>query len=271
MIFLSLLGCAHRPPSDGAAPSTRVAVALEAWSSHAPESVDWDAAGFSNDEWYVSFVKGQLVVDHNPPEQGDALPFTVDRRGEADLGGERHVLAVEGGYLVGFNAGEFGGGAWWFSADGARRKKLTLRASDPIADYVPENVHGFAHLDHDVLVFEGLTHGGGNWGRVVRLHRGSDAEWYPSVFAELSACPHAVVTESASNWLFATTSGIWRLDAQAHALPVWQPVGSHLYYPNTIVRDRSGVVYMGMRAFVVMLTPRGTMDYVVRVLAPPRT
>ena len=23
------------------------------------------------------------------------------------------MLVVEGGYLVGFNAGEFGGGAWW--------------------------------------------------------------------------------------------------------------------------------------------------------------
>ena len=146
-----------------------------------------------------------------------------------------------------------------------------MRATDSLADYVPENVHGFVRLGQDVLVLEGLTHMGGDWGRAVRLRRGSDGDWHPSVFAELSACPHAVVPESASSWLLAMTSGIWRLDAQARARPVWQPVGGHLYYPNTIVRDGNGVVYMGMRAFVVTLTPRGTTDYVVRVLAPPST
>jgi hypothetical protein len=75
--------------------------------------------------------------------------------------------------------------------------------------------------------------------------------------------------ESRSTWLLATTSGIWRFDAQARQSPVWQPPGGHLYYPNSIVRDSAGVIYMGMRNMVVRVIPQGTGGYSVRVLVPP--
>jgi len=69
--------------------------------------------------------------------------------------------------------------------------------------------------------------------------------------------------------VLATTSGIWRFDAKARQEPVWQPPGGHLYYPNSIVRDSSGVIYMGMRNMVVKMTPQATRAYSVRVLLPP--
>jgi hypothetical protein len=194
----------------------------------------------------------------------------MQKPGETDLTGRRYVVAVDGGFLVGFNAGEFGGGAWWFSADGTRHRKLTLRReTTSIDDYVAENVHGFAVVGKDVLAFEGLTHGGLNAGQIVRLSRASDGTWDASLFSNLPACPHAILQESGTRWLLATTQGIWRVHADARIEPVWQVPGGHLYYPNSLVRDRVGILYMGMRDYVVRLAPHRDATYSVDVLVPP--
>jgi len=252
-----------REPASRAAP-----VPFDAWSMRAPESVDWDGRDAVNLDWYVDLRAGRVVVSSEPPPERARLPFEVERQckdHQMELGGEQHVARVDGGYLVGFNAGEWGGGAWWFSPDGRRRRKLTLRSPG----YFAENVHGFASLGSDVLAFEGLTHNGYDGGQVVRLHRGPDGEWQPSVFAELETCPEAVVSESASSWLLATSTGIWRLDSRARVAPVWRPPGGHLYYPNSIVRDADGLTYMGMRNLVVRLTPQTVGRYTAHVLVPP--
>jgi len=240
---------------------------LKDWSVRKPDTIDWDASGYSRDDWYVRVTEGRLVVSERPEEETNTLPFKIEpilKQGETELAGRRHVLAVEDGYLVGFDAGEFGGGAWWFSSKGERRQKLSLRA----ADYFPENVHAFATLGKDVLAFEGLTHMLMNHGRIVRLHRGSDGDWHASLLTNLSACPRAVLPLPEKTWLFATTAGVFKLDSDAHVRAVWEPRGVHLYYPNSLVRDEAGVVYMGMRSFVVRMTARSGA-YAVDVLVPP--
>lgn len=273
-VLLSGAAWAYGSPPSAAPPANSGADAssLAAWSIHTPESVDWDARSSAPTEWHVWIENGRVMVDTESPAEATVLPFKIEplpKEHETDLAGPQSVFPVDGGYLVGFDAGEFGGGVWWFSADGGRRRKLTLRASDSIEDYISENVHGFARLGRDVLVLEGLTHLSGNSGRVVRIHRGPDGEWRPSMFAKLSACPHAVIQESKSSWFLATTLGIWRIDAQGRERPVWQPPGGHLYYPNSIVRDGSGVVYMGMRNHIVRMTPREKGNYTLEVLDPP--
>src|SRR5262245_29001450 len=169
------------------------------WTSQAPEAIDWEtSAGAPAVEWFVRIENGRVAVGE-PQEQEPPLPFQIEpipRRGAVDLAGGRQVVAVEGGYLVGFNAGEFGGGVWWFSKDGRRRQKLTLRASESLDDYIAENLQAFVPLGREVLAFEGLTHGGSDDGRVVRLSRGPKGAWRPALFAQLDTCPHAVVEES---------------------------------------------------------------------------
>jgi hypothetical protein len=59
-------------------------------------------------------------VGENPPAETSSLPFKIEaapKQGEMDLAGSRLVLAVDRGYLVGFDAGEFGGGVWSFATD----------------------------------------------------------------------------------------------------------------------------------------------------------
>jgi hypothetical protein len=181
-------------PDSSSLPPT-LPPSLKGWTAQTPDSIDWDGSGYSSDDWYAQIRGGRLVVEDRPEEETTTLLFKIKpipKQGETELAGDLHVLSVENGYLVGFDAGEFGGGAWWFSTKGTRRRKLTLRASESLDDYFPENVHGFAALGKDILAFEGLTHLGSNDGRVVRLRRGSDGEWRASLFTKLSACPIGV-------------------------------------------------------------------------------
>lgn len=269
-LLLTLAANSGRPPvsvQDQSAARLVLPDSLKDWSVRKPDAIDWDASGRSTDEWYVRVREGRLIVSDRPEEEADTLPFKIKpipRRGETELAGRRHVLVVEDGYLVGFDAGEFGGSAWWFSGKGDRWQKLTLRAGS----YFPENVHAFAVLGKDVLAFEGLTHMFTNHGRIVRLHHGSDGDWHASLFANLSACPRAVLQLSERTWLFATTTGVFTIDAEARARALWEPRGVHLYYPNSLVRDEAGTVYMGMRSFVVRMAPQSGA-YVVDVLVPP--
>jgi hypothetical protein len=267
VVILSLLSWGSPLPSAAArtAPTQSTSDPFAGWSLQAPEAIDWAGACCTvRGEWYVGLEDGRVTVSGAPPPQQATLPFYVD------FAGARRVLAVEGGgYLVGFDAGEFGGGAWWYAADGTRRRKLTLRASDALADYIPENVHAFARLGRDVIVFEGLTHMRTDSGRVVRLHRDPHGRWQPSLYATLSSCPHAVVEESRSTWLLATTLGVFRFDTRAQEHRVWKPPSGQLHYPNSIVRDRSGFVYVGLRNVVLRLAPEVGGRYSARVLVPP--
>jgi hypothetical protein len=216
----------------------------------------------------VQIKNGRLTVASEPEEENHALPPPIKplpRRGETEFAGRRHWVSVEDGFLVGFDAGEFGGSTWWFSADGTHRRKVVL----PAADHFPPNVRGFAILGNDVLAFEGLAHMGFNVGRVVRIRRISDREWRPARFADLGACPLAIIQESESAWLVAHTSGILRIDGQARVSALWQPLGGYRCDPNSLVRDEAGVVYMGMGGSVVRMTPEKGDAYAVHLLTPP--
>ncbi|HEX7599368.1 MAG TPA: hypothetical protein VF518_14220 [Polyangia bacterium] len=241
---------------------------LDRWAAHAPDSIDWDRRGHACQACFVQISDGRPVAVSEPEKENHALPSQIKlipRRGEAEFAGRRHWVGVEDGYLVGFDAGEFGGSTWWFSADGAHRRKLSL----PAADQFPENVHGFASLGKDVLAFEGLVHMGFNVGRVTRIRRVADREWRPSRFVDLGACPLAIIQESESAWLAAITSGILRIDGQARVNPVWLSPGGHGFYPNSLVRDEAGVVYLGTGGPVVRLTPERDDTYAVHLLTPP--
>jgi hypothetical protein len=273
LVLLACLCCtrAPRPPvSQRALPTgSGVVGPISTWARQAPDAVDWEGAGSSKHDWHVAIEAGRLRIDEEEGEHVDALPFEpqpITEHGQLELAGTRHVVAVTGGFLVGFDAGEFGGGPWWFSADGTRRRKLTLRGISH--NHVAENVHEFVALAGDFLAFEGLNHLGGNDGQVVRLHLGPDGDWQPSLFAALNSCAQAVVQESKTTWLLATTTGIWRLDAQARVQPVWQSRGKYLYHPSSIARDAAGIVYMGMRGAIVQMTPRPGSAYAVDVLVP---
>ena len=272
-VALSILSaCAHSAEDGRSAPNDQSNPPLESWLVLPPESINWREVGYSSASWYVWREGGRVVAGSKPVPVSSSLPFVLDPvagNDGMDLRGARIVRAVENGYLVGFDAGEFGGALWWFSPDGGSRKRVTPRVSASEPDYFPENVKELIGNGAHFLAFQGLTHLGGNAGRVIRVDRNENGEWEASLFATLPGCPQSVVAESSSSWLVATTRGVLRIDSGGMVTWLWQPSGGHLSYPNSLARDDSGRTFMGMRELVVRLTPRNSGGYSAQVLLPP--
>lgn len=93
------------------------------WTLHTPPKDDSEEsrkANYSDYEWVVSKSRNRVIIKKrvsNLPEQ-PTLTFDIERPKGAYapyLIGLRYIARVNDGWLVGFNAGEWGGALWWFS------------------------------------------------------------------------------------------------------------------------------------------------------------
>jgi hypothetical protein len=133
-----------------------------------PFSINAEAlrcGNYSKREWEVKLEDSRVKVNTVSQLSQALLPFDI-LVSEAGIGlqGDRHVEKVADGWLVGFDAGEWGGSLWWFSEDGKAHKKL--------AD---ENVVGFAKTS-ELLALTGLAHLGIDQEKVLRI-RQSGGDW----------------------------------------------------------------------------------------------
>ena len=70
--------------------------------------------------------RNQAHVTCTRQESYPKMPFKVPQgTAEDGLAGEWFSVEVSDGWLIGFNAGEFGAGLWWFSPDGKKRYKIS--------------------------------------------------------------------------------------------------------------------------------------------------
>ena len=159
--------------------------------------------------------------------------------------GDRHVIRVEDGWLVGIDRGEFGGALWWFSSDGKNSKKL--------AD---ENVVGFAQSSSGMMALTGLAHLGIDTGKILRITNGAAGNRKIEMLVDLGAAPRIFVVESPDSLLIMTTRGLVRVKSSG---VVEQLLSTNyaLLYPNSMTLSTSGVVHVGMRHFITRLTPTG--------------
>lgn len=217
-----------------------------------PSQADLRCANHSRTEWAVSVSNGVLRITlRSKSDFEDPLPFAYERG--PDRQGYRHVVQVADGWLVGFDAGEFGGGLWWFSTRGERSVQLRPPANAPVHPddiFQAENVRGFARHGHDLLIFMGLDHRSGRSGRVFRLVQQA-GHWTLSIFAVLDASPAGWVVDH-DRILVLTESGLWQAmtdgrSKKLHSLDVGSP------YPNSMVLGREGALYIGMRRYVLRL------------------
>lgn len=211
------------------------------------DNLDWRCAGYSEREWRV--VPGLEGVEisrlPNGPVQ-DPLPFDIrPQKAEAGLAGHRRVKRVGDGWLVGFDAGEFGGALWWFSADGSERKKL--------AD---ENVVGFADGASGVLALVGLYHMGLNYGKLLLVREGQGGDRRVEVVADLGAAPAAYAMEPDGSLLVATHRKLIRARTTGGVEQLHAPANGFIY-PNSMTLSVAGVLHIGMRHFVLRLSPAG--------------
>jgi hypothetical protein len=235
-------------PLTSAAPPAASSPAPEGWAPYprpAAESAELRCANHSQREWRVEAEGEGLKISPDALRlHQDPLPPEINLR-EVAVGtkGERRVLRVEDGWLVGIDVGEFGGGLWWFGPEGGGGRKLSA-----------ENVVGFARTSKGVLALTGLAHMGLDYGKVLSITDGAGEGRKVEPFADLGAAPQTFVEESPDSLLILTTRALLRVSASGEVEQLLPTTYSSLY-PNSMTLSPSGVVHVGMRHFVTRLTP----------------
>lgn len=194
----------------------------------------------------VKLEKGSPIPDRQ--ESYPRMPFVVEQ-GSAKEGraGEWFSVQVSDGWIIGFNAGEWGGALWWYSPDGKRRYKIS-----------EDQVVGFIKTDAGLFALEGLAHKSISRGRIVKLAKDNEGRWVSSNFVELGGAPEVGVLASDGLLTAATHDRLLRVNLVTKRIEVlfknafWGGL-----YPTSMVIAPSGAVYMGMRHGVVELKKAG--------------
>lgn len=220
----------------------------EGWTAYPTPAEDGEAmecANHSSNEWHVSLENGAVKIDlYDEGIHEEALPFDiVPKDAKAGLAGDRHVLKLHDGWLVGFNAGEFGGALWWFSENGDQRIKLS-----------DENVVGFSETASGIFVFVGLAHLLSDNGKMLFIQKDQTSPPKIQVTADLGSEPAAFSIESPDSVLLLTTKGLFRVWSSGKFKKLKETHYTFLY-PNSMVILPSGQLYVGMRHFITRLTP----------------
>ncbi|HKE58764.1 MAG TPA: hypothetical protein VKB46_18765 [Pyrinomonadaceae bacterium] len=249
-ILLSCLAGTQRITSDGQniPASQKTLLAPEGWATYTkPTAEELQCANYSQREWRVSLAGDRLETrldtlrDHQDP-----LPAQIHSRDVAvGTKGYRHVISVDDGWLVGMDIGEFGGGLWWFSADGLRSRKLSN-----------ENIVGFAATAKGTLIFVGLAHLALDEGKVLRISDGTNAERQLEPLVNLGSAPVAFAVEAPDSVIVLTTTGLVRVRTSGPIEHLLKTRYGQLY-PTSLTLSSSGVIYVGMRQFITRLTPAG--------------
>jgi hypothetical protein len=211
-------------------------------------------ANWSSKEWVVFLRDGHPAVRARVGDrERDAvvwdaddranLPFTIEQGNAFEgLAGHVHATKVADGWIVGFNAGEFGAGLWWFAPDGNRRYLISM-----------DHVSGFLQTDQDLLGFAGLAHLGSDHGGIIRITRGANGKWEPVRVAILGSVPRAATRDKDGAVIVVTNKRLVRWRAGKPLETLLDDVSWGYLYPNSVISDGSGTLYVGMRNCVAKI------------------
>ncbi|MBI2394762.1 MAG: hypothetical protein HYV09_34655 [Deltaproteobacteria bacterium] len=251
-----LSGCtAHERAPLRAAPeasgdrvgAARVSAIPDGWMRIEPSHQRFLCATYANDVWHVAPDKGVVRLTREfgfEDGRGPPVPFVPQKFSQKFSGrGRRHALAIGGGFLVGVDIGEWGGGLYWFEADGTGERELG-----------DENVHGLVALGPDeALSLEGLAHeipvGSVRW---IQRHNGV---FGTAAVTQLPGTPEVHV--ATAGVVFTLTSySLVRL-SEGRRVTVLQPLPGSRPRAQSMAADANGALWVGMRHFVLRLTPDG--------------
>ena len=201
-------------------------------------------------EWVVTSDKGapQAKIRAGQQEIPPNLPFEIKPGSSREgLAGRRTSAKVDDGWIVGFDAGEFGAGLWWFSPDGKRRQKIS-----------EDHVLCFFVTTSGLIAVEGLEHGTISKGKAFQLSRKGDGDWSTEPLIDFGEAPQVAIKESDGLILVATSKRLLRF-SPAYKKPdilldkaFWDGL-----YPNSMVITPLGTIFMGMRHGVAKIEKEG--------------
>jgi hypothetical protein len=158
------------------------------------------------------------------------------------------------GWLIGFDAGEFGGGLWWFSKNGSTTR--------PISE---ENIHALVPRGDLVLVLTGLDHLGSNVGAIYAYRHDNDpSSTSLSLLADLGSSPGAASLTEGGDLVIATQGKVLMLKRNDKLETLYAFPAMGALYPNSIVENKEGLLFVGMRFYVLQLLPDASHKYSVK-------
>lgn len=216
------------------------------------DSATLSCINFSRTQWQVSALNGELKISEYRREDVQLPPaFKPSEQGWERA--RKHVLKFNDGWLVGIDAGEFGGGLWITNKDGSQSKQILM-----------DNVKGIVQTQRGILVFSGLAHLTLDFGDVVLLSNPHKMHVSFEWAANLGSEPLAFAKQEDSSVLFATTQSVWQVSPSGESSePVelkrlfWlKHFREHSFHPNSIAKAADGSVYLGWTGFIVRV-PNG--------------
>jgi hypothetical protein len=214
----------------------------------------------SNTEWWVTAERGRVTAsDHRPSEPSPFFSSDLKELPEIvrlNLAPSVKAIDVEGGWRVGFSAGEWEAALMWYSANG---KASRLVSEDQVNQFVKtkDGVFAVTGLDH-------LSYGGGSVCRFVR----KDGKWSTEKVAELpesSAVAAAALPDG--GLLVATGHRVVRVDSEGTVETLVSSSGCSPFLgwpfqPNSVAIDADGRVFLGMQQFVAVYDPKDPVGFV---------
>lgn len=167
------------------------------------------------------------------------------------------TAAVNGGAIGGDDRGEFGGAIWWTGPDG-RRDTLRVEGRNSTV-FAADNLHGLMRRRGELYALVGVHHLVLDEGELLHLSQDSAARWHVRHLMTLNGAPRAYTLVGIDSALVVAGDSLIALKFDSIA-----PTRRTLYgnptwvytYASSLLRDRAGTVYMGMRSAVSRLTPR---------------
>jgi hypothetical protein len=213
-------------------------------------------------EWHVAEGAKGLAVYHSRPDyRRDPMPVAPWPKVEAPAWtsrATRHVVRVDDGWVVAFNAGEFGAGTWWVSADGKRNQYIGKH-----------HVVALINTRVGVLAATGIDHMVEGHGDVFLIENAKGKGWRERHLADIGASAYtATATAGGEAILVVTRTQLVKvsLDGKVTLLHTgrWDasfdygPRGISGFYPGSVTAALDGSIWIGMRAAIVRLTRVGS-------------
>jgi hypothetical protein len=199
------------------------------------------AANYSRLNWRVFTQDGEVRarLRSEVPDMGrQKLGFTPEG---GKFSRTSATAAVDDGWLIAFNEGEFGGALYWFSRDGKRSYAIS---DDQIVDF-------FARAD-GIYAIEGLAHLGGSRGSVLRITRPKEgARWQAQSVAALPSAPYAVAVQRDGTAAITLSYSLVSVGTDLKVKTLYPDAPWGELYPSTsVLAADEQKLYIGMRQFV---------------------
>jgi hypothetical protein len=151
------------------------------------------------------------------------------------------IYKVNNGWLIGTDAGEFGGELLWVSDDGKTRQNV-----------LGMNTVDIIKCGNDLYAIAGLAHLAINEGYVFAINN-ANGRWSVNTCVELNNAPRCAVVNG-SSIIIATISGIEQVQNCRNAV-----IYNNAFWPNpnSVAIDANACLYVGMRQGVMKMLLNG--------------